>query len=553
MFKWLVLFLALATPATAQNVTCATRPAGDNSNACASTAFTTRQTDALNVPIPVTNYPGVDPTGATYSDSGFALWLADLKALKRRGQIPKGNYKFQNQFVIDLIGWLPNEFNVECEGYYTSTLDVSAVTVSPQMLIKMSGGTISAPADQFYASLAKCFIATDTKNVTSGTGKIGLSIGMPDGSDALNGNYFDLIVSNNDNINASAVAIQLNKNYASEFKFIASGGGYKHITSAGTVTATNGSTAVTGSGTNFQTAGVTTGDFIQIGPDWFGVASVASNTSLTLASNYTGTTGSGKTVLTRGSLVGSALRIDNTAFSTFYRLAAGQADKSIYFTNGYSFGNSFLSPDLEETNYPLVIDTAFAGKNTIYNGTFAYNKAAINAANGNDNMVVAANIGPKYSQPTNTFLSQVGMTLFDTNKFYPATGTLEQIGSATQIRNMTSNGKTYQDAIDTAGTSNHVNYTVGIFDNHIVQPGSCFGWYVGATLIESVCGANHEFFIPAKLATFTYATRPACAANVAGSLIYMTDSNSNTFNATITGSGANKVMALCDGTNWTVH
>lgn len=42
MFKWIVatlLWLALAIPAAAQNTTCATRPAGDSSNACASTAF----------------------------------------------------------------------------------------------------------------------------------------------------------------------------------------------------------------------------------------------------------------------------------------------------------------------------------------------------------------------------------------------------------------------------------------------------------------------------------------------------------------------------------
>lgn len=42
MFKWIIatlLWLVLASPAAAQNTTCATRPAGDSSNACASTAF----------------------------------------------------------------------------------------------------------------------------------------------------------------------------------------------------------------------------------------------------------------------------------------------------------------------------------------------------------------------------------------------------------------------------------------------------------------------------------------------------------------------------------
>lgn len=39
MFKWLFLALLWAAPAAAQNVTCPTRPNGDSTNACASTAF----------------------------------------------------------------------------------------------------------------------------------------------------------------------------------------------------------------------------------------------------------------------------------------------------------------------------------------------------------------------------------------------------------------------------------------------------------------------------------------------------------------------------------
>src|SRR5882672_5962121 len=38
------LYSGCLTPAEAQNVTCATRPAGDNSNACASTAFVSQNT-----------------------------------------------------------------------------------------------------------------------------------------------------------------------------------------------------------------------------------------------------------------------------------------------------------------------------------------------------------------------------------------------------------------------------------------------------------------------------------------------------------------------------
>ena len=63
----------------------------------------------------------------------------------------------------------------------------------------------------------------------------------------------------------------------------------------GTVSVTNGSATVTGSGTLFS-ANVAAGDLFTIVGDnaWYEVASVSSNTSLTLSANYAGTTGSGK-------------------------------------------------------------------------------------------------------------------------------------------------------------------------------------------------------------------------------------------------------------------
>lgn len=460
-----------------------------------------------NVPISVTNYPGVDPSGATFSDSGFALWIAAMKAQNRRGWIPKGNYRFQNQLVFDVAGWTPGAFNVECEGYYAATLDVTAVTTSPQMLFTMSGGSPAAPVDQFYATIKQCLVSADTKNVTSGVGRIAVSIGTPTYADALNGDYFDLVVSNNDNINANAVSVQLNWLIESEFKLVASGGGYKHITSTGTVTATNGSTAVTGLGTNFVTAGVTTGDFIEIAGVWYGVAAVASNTSLTLDANYLGVTGGGKSVLTRGSLEGTALRLDRVALSTFFRGAYSQADKSIYITAGNTFGNVFLNPDLEETNYPLVIDAPTSGRNTIIGGTFAYNKAGVNATAGYDNLILTSNIGPKYNQPTIDFLAQFGVTYMNGNKIYADDGKW----------NLLSGNKAFQDAIDVAGTTYHTNYTNGVYDNYIVQPLSCFGYYVGATLIQSACGAGFTYTIPAA---FNAGLSVGVAGSTVGSIAF---------------------------------
>ena len=63
----------------------------------------------------------------------------------------------------------------------------------------------------------------------------------------------------------------------------------------GTVSVTNGSSTVTGSGTLFS-GNVAAGDLFTVVGDnaWYEVASVASDTSLSLTANYAGTTGSGK-------------------------------------------------------------------------------------------------------------------------------------------------------------------------------------------------------------------------------------------------------------------
>lgn len=53
-----------------------------------------------------------------------------------------------------------------------------------------------------------------------------------------------------------------------------------------------------------------------------------------------------------------------------------------------------------------------------------------------------------------------------------------------------------------------------------------------------------------KLTGVTFANRPATPA--AGMIAYFTDSTTTTWGATISGTGANKVIGWYNGTNWTV-
>jgi len=86
----------------------------------------------------------------------------------------------------------------------------------------------------------------------------------------------------------------------------------------GTVSITNNTSALTGVGTSWTTSGITSSWFIQIGTDlhWYPVASVGSDTSITLGTVWNGTTKSGVTYnasssLSAGSMIAPTLPISS--------------------------------------------------------------------------------------------------------------------------------------------------------------------------------------------------------------------------------------------------
>lgn len=75
--------------------------------------------------------------------------------------------------------------------------------------------------------------------------------------------------------------------------FIGSFGSWTNITprhATGTVNITNGTTALTGIGTAWTTRGIIQTQQVELGGAWYQIASVNSDTSITLATTYTGTT-----------------------------------------------------------------------------------------------------------------------------------------------------------------------------------------------------------------------------------------------------------------------
>ncbi len=91
---------------------------------------------------------------------------------------------------------------------------------------------------------------------------------------------------------------------------------------AGTVSVTNGSATVSGTGTAFVTAppggdGLTVGNRVQIAsqPGVFYLVNAATNTQLTLATAYTGTTNASTTLTTGGSHLGGILQVPPNGFT----------------------------------------------------------------------------------------------------------------------------------------------------------------------------------------------------------------------------------------------
>lgn len=142
MFKKLFFFLTLlfiSSPAAAQNVTCATRPIGDNSNACASTAFVQQNTDVIYTA--ATYFPGVDPTGAT--DSTVGIQAAINSDPTRPVFLGPGTYRLDNMLTLN------NGQVFQCSGRTITYFIVNSATFNMSALGVMRLGTAEPGGEIF--------------------------------------------------------------------------------------------------------------------------------------------------------------------------------------------------------------------------------------------------------------------------------------------------------------------------------------------------------------------------------------------------------------------
>ena len=173
------------------------------------------------------------------------------------------------------------------------------------------------------------------------------------------------------------------------------------VSGAGTVAATNGSTAVVGTGTTFTN--LQNGDTISIAGVTFTVNTVTDNTHLNLTANYTGTTGAGKAykvpvrTASDGSYLFSGIT-PATGVETYFvqaRTPAGYtlttptpgSPSNTFKFNSVFGGGSFLSADF---GYLPNAGTTFSIKDRIFKDTvFSTGPGTVSATNGSTAVVGA--------------------------------------------------------------------------------------------------------------------------------------------------------------------
>lgn len=86
-----------------------------------------------------------------------------------------------------------------------------------------------------------------------------------------------------------------------------------------------------------------------------------------------------------------------------------------------------------------------------------------------------------------------------------------------------------------------------ISTNSSVIPGNGAGVLSGGACVDNTCAAG-----TARVTYGTLAAAGVCNSGTAGSIVGITDSNTNTWGATVVSGGTDSVVSSCNGANWTV-
>lgn len=153
--------------------------------------------------------------------------------------------------------------------------------------------------------------------------------------------------------------------------------------------------------------------------------------------------------------------------------------------------------------------------------------------------------GPNGANLTNLYgirLSRANTTINGTS-VTTTNGYGEYIGEGGNSGTVTNDYDLYIDVPPSAGNS-------PTFTHH-------YGLYIADQTVSN--GSNnpdpHGIYVAGggvQVATHTFTNLPSCTSTLEGRMEAVSDSTTNTWGATISGSGGDHVLAYCDGSNWTV-
>jgi len=346
--------------------------------------------------------------------------------------------------------------------------------------------------------------------------------------------------------------------------------------STGTVSVSNGSTAVTGSGTSWLSTVKADDVFCRAGYS-VRVASVTDDTNLVLAENWPGTTLSGSAYEIRITFDGpeflqTARKIWSTLSSlVFYVADSVSATYQDFFektTNGTSrvrlkaadsltADRTLTMPDADGT---ILTGALGSTDNRLLRadgtgGVTAQGSAITVDDSGNmSNVGTLSTSGSITSSSASAFQPQNQVENTANDAFGGFMMVLKKRGSSiVQVGDQLGafmfrgwDGSAYQNAA-------YLSAQVASASAGAVK--ADFQMVAGTNILtfRSSATANLELPGPLKLASYTVGTLPAAATAGAGAMAYVTDSNTTTFNATVASGGSNKVAVISDGTNWKVH
>ena len=99
------------------------------------------------------------------------------------------------------------------------------------------------------------------------------------------------------------------------------------------------------------------------------------------------------------------------------------------------------------------------------------------------------------------------------------------------------------------GNPTHIGISFGApvsLSNYIGNVGDGTNW------MERLTASLKTFTVPVQTTAVAFSALPTCDSGAEGATRAVVDSTTNTWGATIAGSGGNHVLAYCDGTDWTV-